>query len=845
MGTLSLAGDFLGGPGTGALGGPPVQHNYKRAVCRAPPREFTVEVLSPTKFGSGYCYGMRICPTRRDTSDDNSSRSGGSHSEYEIWRRWEDCLWFQEILEEEYGLMARTKRQRLAAGKGVKKNGVYIHSDQAASFESLPPGPEVKSVAKDVHGIIPKLTKKGTLFRASQATIDQRGREFEAMMNALWSNDVPSLVAELREQRVIRDFFGWWRRDMDNERKMKSAVNGTNVRHSVASSTFSMYFSASNISLQLPQPYSDLPPSPALPTTPGSGPPSRRQSAGKTTMDRYAGSDSATSSSSLASSMRQPPTPMSAPAGMTFPVSPRDSLSLQMTPSSSRESDLDYITAPRTAPPHSKSMWLSRSLNKAVMAESGDESDEVPVMYVSEGSQWSEGSLKERSPKLQALPEDRELVPAMSNLTFTPTETIRPPIRRSRINSCPDRTHRNGLIFMSSPPDSSHSARITSSLMDRLHSDVDLLPVPDLESDAGSVCEHDPKSPITDSSRQTSVALTTFSAEPSRRSSWRTSVASEASIATALSSSYPQDSCADLESALGSPRSRSPSFYSSMTSIVEDPVSPVSPTPLRPSHMSRASISTMNSFVSDSSVDAVLPKRFSPPPSGASLRRSFSAGSRRRSASIASSMFIPSEEWYDQQEDLIDAYFYDPGMRPSSVAIDDADSMIMPEREAQPQQFNKEMCTPDRFPKPFRDRPAGQFHLPWTPRESQASLVTTASPTSSANGELITIKVTLEDSIVLLRATFTTSLVEVRARIVDKFAKQEGMHLSSAFAIGYIPPAHFAHDDQSKSLNGRSRSYSTSSLSNPQTLRHISSEDDWQTALATCSGKLAIRLFNT
>ena len=136
-------------------------------------------------IGSGFCYGLRIYPIH-DHPDDVSSVSGGSRSstssgptgEYEVWRRWEDCLWFQELLELEYGIMARQKRQRLAAGKGVKKDGVYIHSDQAASFDSLPPGPEAKSIAKDVHVIIPKLSKKGTLFRPSQSTIEQRSREF-------------------------------------------------------------------------------------------------------------------------------------------------------------------------------------------------------------------------------------------------------------------------------------------------------------------------------------------------------------------------------------------------------------------------------------------------------------------------------------------------------------------------------------------------------------------------------------------------------------------------------------------------------------------------------------------
>ena len=52
-------------------------------------------------------------------------------TEYEVWRRWEDCLFFQDVLEVQYGRMSREKRARLAAGKGVKKNGLYEHEDPA------------------------------------------------------------------------------------------------------------------------------------------------------------------------------------------------------------------------------------------------------------------------------------------------------------------------------------------------------------------------------------------------------------------------------------------------------------------------------------------------------------------------------------------------------------------------------------------------------------------------------------------------------------------------------------------------------------------------------------------
>jgi hypothetical protein len=141
-----------------------------------------------------------------------------------VWRRWEDCLIFQETLETEYRRMARSKKQRLVAGRGVKKNGVYIH-DQAASFESLPPGPDPNSVALDIHAYLPKLTKKATLFRASSATVEQRHREMHALIDALFSPDAPALIQELREDRVITDFFGYWRRDHDLAQKDRRSLS--------------------------------------------------------------------------------------------------------------------------------------------------------------------------------------------------------------------------------------------------------------------------------------------------------------------------------------------------------------------------------------------------------------------------------------------------------------------------------------------------------------------------------------------------------------------------------------------------------------------------------------------
>ncbi|KAF9223376.1 hypothetical protein BS17DRAFT_767253 [Gyrodon lividus] len=238
--------------GAGATGGPISPDAWKRAVYRCAPRNFHVKVLSPQKQGSSHSYGLRVCPIKDDNASiiSRSTSSGGSTgsvNEYDIWRKWEDCLWFQETLEVEYSRLAREKRTRLAAGKGVKKQGVYIHSDQAASFESLPPGPDPHSVARDIHKYVPKLTKKATLFRASQATIDQRFGEFRDMIHALFEDDVPTLIKEIRATRTFTDFFGFWRRDQDLERKNQPHKEPTAglTRVSLSSNMFSSYYSAS------------------------------------------------------------------------------------------------------------------------------------------------------------------------------------------------------------------------------------------------------------------------------------------------------------------------------------------------------------------------------------------------------------------------------------------------------------------------------------------------------------------------------------------------------------------------------------------------------------------------
>jgi hypothetical protein len=78
--------------------------------------------------------------------------------------------------------------------------------------------PDVK-LAADISAYLPKLSKKGTLFKPSPATATLRNTEYHALIDALLSDSLPPAVRALREDRLIHDFFGYWRRDYDYAQK--------------------------------------------------------------------------------------------------------------------------------------------------------------------------------------------------------------------------------------------------------------------------------------------------------------------------------------------------------------------------------------------------------------------------------------------------------------------------------------------------------------------------------------------------------------------------------------------------------------------------------------------------
>ena len=153
---------------------------------------------------------------RDDASSDSTSIQSVGR-EYDIWRRWDDCLDFQEKLEDEYERMSREKKRALRHGKkgSGESGGVYRNSNAAASFESLPEGPDPKNIKVDLHAYVPRLSRKSSFFSVSDATVQKRGDEFAAMIYGLFKMECPKLIEELRDSSTVRDFFAWWRRDQE------------------------------------------------------------------------------------------------------------------------------------------------------------------------------------------------------------------------------------------------------------------------------------------------------------------------------------------------------------------------------------------------------------------------------------------------------------------------------------------------------------------------------------------------------------------------------------------------------------------------------------------------------
>lgn len=169
--------------------------------------------------------------------------------------------------------------------------------------------------------------------------------------------------------------------------------------------------------------------------------------------------------------------------------------------------------------------------------------------------------------------------------------------------------------------------------------------------------------------------------------------------------------------------------------------------------------------------------------------------------------------------------------------------------------------TPEQLPKPFRNRPPEQFHLPWTPTAPSAprpALSTEGAPrsptspislasTSTLSFKTISIKAYLtEDAIVVFRVGFETPYVEIRDKIYDKFVNQEGISLRPDFPLAYLVPEFSRRSTTGSVCPGptRKRTESVGSVSaNQSSLLPIQSQEAWDEIVRDSDGKLTLRVF--
>ena len=779
-----------------------------------PPNRFVVDCLPPTKFGpfslplvltrflslfpgKAYHFGLRIYPI---LGDNISVKSGGINSEYEIWRLWDDCVWFQDMLELRYGILAREKRQRLLAGKGVKKNGMYIH-DRASSFESLPPGPDPKSVAKDIHQYLPRLTKRGTLFRTTQTTVDQRQREFSALIKAFFQEDVPSLLRELREDIIIRDFFGYWRRDLDlaakrNGKPPKMALDNV----STSRSSFS-YFSASNTSLPLSH-------TPSLsPVSPSSTHRSRTSSSRRRPYTADSAASLSDIRSTFAGSQRIFPTqdaPSSAPTCMGT-----------IHRGSAASEDGHYTSRRKTSTP---------SLNSPSLSSSSPTSSSHAVnsrpRTKSHGSKSSPSSRTERFSVTSDFPlflssSTRDLLPSPRLVPHSPT------CATPGLGTLPEDTELGSPVTILPPPIPRN----------RKHSPVGVDPAnrrcmvwrdaDEVSSSEGDILDQELLTPVEGTAPNVTVTKSTSS------SSLPSSIApSNLSLNSCPSSSRTSSDVARPCSADSRMEFDSP--HVSGTDPFPNSKPPISlPTSIRDSSTDHPSFSRHHpwSLSQPQLVTAPVPTD------------------------------VGDDDWsIDLGEDFMETYFGGP--KPFFSPSED-DTLACYDAVPDNLPFDVPCGPPDspsvigfstyrqEVTSAYIGGPAGAFHLPRAasslsklPSQPTAAKAAAAPVVPSRQmNETLVVKAALDDVIVIFRAHRNMALAELHKRLQDKFAHTEGISLRGALALAYVPPAVGAGGKRMSTMSSASMGSVDWSRALP-----LRDEEEWATAVASCGSKITLRV---
>lgn len=113
--------------------------------------------------------------------------------------------------------------------------------------------------------------------------------------------------------------------------------------------------------------------------------------------------------------------------------------------------------------------------------------------------------------------------------------------------------------------------------------------------------------------------------------------------------------------------------------------------------------------------------------------------------------------------------------------------------------------------------------------------------------KIISIKAYMtEEAIIVFRAVAETTYAEIREKIFDKFANQEGISLRPDFPLAYLAPASSRRSTVSSVYSGiaRKRAGSVGSASNNESsLLLIQSQEFWEEAVRDSDGKLTLRVF--
>jgi hypothetical protein len=764
--------------------------------------------------------------------------SGKPYTGYEIWRKWEDVQEFERTLEREFARILYEKKKGL---KAITKGFVY-RAEKAASFESLPSGPDISTIAPDIHVYLPRLSKKQSLFRPTTALVEQRADEFQALMEALFDSN-EWIIMELLERPFVRDWFGWWRRDKDSARKTldvagKSMLGLDNV-HALTS-----HSSSGDLSID---------------SSPSSG------------------------------SSRSSQVPVEATAGLHHSPSPlqstnnRPQLSIDPTPPGlpQRQPLTPQVLSPapipgpppalgpppmRSPPPFQPTATRPLQTQPRVQRRGGDSMDFDSTMSNFPMPPPSPGMSDAKRAAISAFPLRKGSNPSLSPLPPPSMPLPLPPTEHPTVDlskSDPNVGYPRSLLPISGPVPRRNATLPPPSLPPSQ-------PLPDIPSELSAVSRRPNPFPVSRdmSNRRGRIFLSAPSTPKTSEDSNNQPELPEMGDALVPPSSSPSPQVSESPSSstatisIAVSRRRSSSEASQATPQQPNPMRTSSPLPLGtakcmsqqslvPSHHSKDSFSSeielpyltprlplqfpkpnaskrstshfdsgvIDPFVEETkdSTPRHRPARPPPPLIPPTLRRSFSSGSARRRSSDSAMLsnvgkagpppsqpqhVVSDEDELDfgvvsgrLTEELIDSYFASPStnFRPLKVKKKSgrpatADSANTGNRR-QTSPYREPYSPGGRVSTQFLNRPPGQFHLPF-------SILTGGSlpPVVDILPEILTVKAVYApaDCIIVFRSPRNTPLHELQQRLKVKFFDAEHIALdweNGDVVLGYRSPS--------------------------------------------------------